>query len=64
MFNIIVMHFAMWHLGVLYRRYHTAFPWVLQHHISTRQRLEAQQAARVRALARKRQQQQQSRRHA
>ena len=62
MFNIIVMHFAMWHLGVIYRRHHPNFPWVLQHHISARRRHEAQQAARVRALARKRQQQQQHRR--
>jgi hypothetical protein len=54
--NIILMHFACWHLGVVYRRHHTAFPWVLQHHISTRRRSEAQQAARVRALNRRRQQ--------
>lgn len=56
LFNVILMHFACWHLGVIYRRHHNAFPWVLQHHVSARRRSEAQQAARIRALNRKRQQ--------
>jgi hypothetical protein len=56
LFNVILMHFACWHLGVVYRRHHTAFPWVLQQHVSARRRLEAQQAAKVRALNRRRQQ--------
>ena len=26
-------HFFTWHLGVVYRRHHEKFPWVLQRHI-------------------------------
>ena len=55
--NVMLMHFACWHLGVIYRRHYGAFPWVLQRHISARKRTEAQEAAKVRALNRQRQRQ-------
>ncbi|MDB5321365.1 MAG: hypothetical protein JWN40_2996 [Phycisphaerales bacterium] len=51
--SIIVMHFATWHLGLIYRHHHDKFPWVLQKHYSARREAEAAQAAEVRARRRK-----------
>jgi hypothetical protein len=34
--SMYVLHAAAWFLGLLYRNHHHEFPWVLQHHISTR----------------------------
>lgn len=34
--GVCIMHLFCWHLGLLYRRHHDRFPWILQHHISTR----------------------------
>lgn len=31
-----LLHAAAWFLGLLYRNHHHEFPWVLQHHVSTR----------------------------
>jgi hypothetical protein len=51
--SIIVMHFATWHLGLLYRHHHDKFPWVLQKHYSARREAEAAKAAEIRAQRRK-----------
>jgi hypothetical protein len=51
--SIIVMHWGSWLLGLIYRRYHSEFPWVLQHHVSARRRDEAAKAAEIRATRRK-----------
>jgi hypothetical protein len=50
--SIIIMHFACWHLGLIYRNHHEQFPWILQRHVSTRRRVEAAQAAQIRARSR------------
>jgi hypothetical protein len=34
--GIYLMHYFCWQLGLVYRRDHHRFPWVLQHHISRR----------------------------
>lgn len=51
--TIILLHFASWHLGMIYRRYHQAFGWVLQEHVSARREAEAKKAAEIRAMRRK-----------
>jgi hypothetical protein len=51
--SIIIMHFATWHLGLLYRQHHDKFPWVLQKHYSARREAEAAKAAEIRAQRRK-----------
>lgn len=33
---VCLMHLFCWHLGLLYRKHHEMFPWVLQRHISTK----------------------------
>jgi hypothetical protein len=33
--GIYLMHFACWHLGLLYRANQDAFPWILQRHVHT-----------------------------
>jgi hypothetical protein len=54
LFGIIILnHFASWHLGLIYRRYHEDFPWVLQKHVSARREAEAKKAAEIRAMRRK-----------
>jgi hypothetical protein len=52
--GIIMMHFASWHLGLLYQRHHANFPWVFQRHISKRQQEENEVARQLRAESRKR----------
>jgi len=49
----VVLHFASWHLGLLYRKFHDDFPWVLQKHVSVRRQNEAAKAAEIRAQRRK-----------
>ena len=34
--GVLVLHAAGWTLGLIYRRYHATFPWLMQRHISTR----------------------------
>jgi hypothetical protein len=51
--TIILLHFASWHLGLIYRRHHDQFPWVLQKHVSARREAEAKKAAEIRAMRRK-----------
>lgn len=51
--SIILMHWGSWLLGLIYRRHHNEFPWVLQHHVSSRRRNEAAKAAEIRAARRK-----------
>jgi hypothetical protein len=51
--TIILLHYASWHLGMIYRRYHEEFPWVLQKHVSLRREQEAAKAAEIRAMRRK-----------
>lgn len=51
--TIILLHFASWHLGLIYRWFHQEFPWILQHHVSVRRQAEAKKAAEIRALRRK-----------
>jgi hypothetical protein len=51
--TIILLHFASWHLGLIYRRHHDQFPWVLQRHVSARREAEAKKAAEIRAMRRK-----------
>lgn len=34
--GMYLLHAGAWFLGLLYRNHHADFPWVLQHHISTR----------------------------
>jgi hypothetical protein len=51
--SIILMHFATWHLGLIYRHHHDKFPWVLQKHYSARRQAEAAKAAEIRARRRK-----------
>jgi hypothetical protein len=51
--TILVMHLGAWHLGLIYRRFHHDFPWVLQHHVSSRRLDERQRAAQIRAQRRK-----------
>jgi len=60
--SIYLTHFFCWHLGLIYRAHHDAFPWVLQRHIKkqrtdTMSQLEAFRAAQrrkeVAELARK-----------
>jgi hypothetical protein len=49
MFAIFVTHWFCWHMGLIYRWHHAHFPWVLQRHISTRAKAEAERAAAVKA---------------
>jgi hypothetical protein len=51
--TIILLHFASWQLGLIYRRFHGEFPWVLQKHVSARREAEAKKAAEIRAMRRK-----------
>jgi hypothetical protein len=51
--SIILMHFACWHLGLIYRRHHEHFPWIMQKHVSVRRQQEAAKAAEIRAMRRK-----------
>jgi hypothetical protein len=51
--SIIVIHFACWHLGLIYRNHHDNFPWIMQRHVSTRRQAEAAKAAEIRARRRK-----------
>ena len=51
--SIMVMHFACWHLGLIYRNHHEHFPWILQRHVSTRRQAEAAKAAEIRARRRR-----------
>lgn len=51
--TIVLLHFASWHLGMIYRWFHQEFPWVLQHHVSARREAEAKKAAEIRAMRRK-----------
>ena len=51
--TIILLHFASWHLGLIYRRHHDQFSWVLQRHVSVRRQQEAQKAAEILAQHRK-----------
>lgn len=53
MIVLLVAHYFCWHLGLLYRRYHDHFPWVMQHHISIRAQAELEKAAQLRAQRRK-----------
>jgi hypothetical protein len=48
MFAIFVTHWFCWHVGLIYRWHYDRFPWVLQRHISTRAKAEAERAAAVR----------------
>lgn len=34
--GMYLLHAGAWFLGLLYRNHHSNFPWVLQHHVSTR----------------------------
>jgi hypothetical protein len=34
--GIYLMHFACWHLGLLYRANHERFPWILQRHVHSK----------------------------
>lgn len=43
---IHAMHLFCWHLGLLYRRRHDRFPWVLQRHVATNPTATAYQRAR------------------
>jgi hypothetical protein len=51
--SIMAIHFACWHLGLIYRNHHERFPWILQRHVSTRRQVEAAQAAKIRARRRR-----------
>jgi hypothetical protein len=51
--SIIAMHYACWHLGLLYRQHHERFPWILQKHVSARRIAENAKAAEIRAQRRK-----------
>jgi hypothetical protein len=51
--TIILLHFASWHLGLMYRWYHDHFLWVLQKHVSARREAEAKKAAEIRSMRRK-----------
>jgi hypothetical protein len=51
--SIMIIHFACWHLGLIYRNHHDHFPWILQRHLSTRRQAEAAKAAEIRARRRR-----------
>lgn len=53
MLVLLVAHYFCWHLGLLYRRFHDHFPWVMQHHVSLRAQAELEKAAQLRAQRRK-----------
>lgn len=49
MLVLLGAHYFCWHLGLLYRRYHDHFPWVMQRHVSQRAQAELAKAAQIRA---------------
>lgn len=51
--GIFAIHWVGWYLGILYRRWHDKFPWVMQRHISTRRDTQKQLEAFHRRTARK-----------
>jgi hypothetical protein len=50
---VLLAHWFCWHMGLIYRYHHDRFPWVLQRHISTRRKTEAERAAASRARRKK-----------
>jgi hypothetical protein len=52
--GIMAMHYFGWLVGLLYRKHHAQFPWVLQRHVSTKRKdtiTQLEQKNRERALA-------------
>ena len=50
---VLLAHWFCWHMGLIYRFHHDRYPWVLQRHISTRRKTEAERAAASRARRKK-----------
>jgi hypothetical protein len=51
--GIYLMHFACWHLGLLYRGNHDSFPWILQRHVYSKRTDTIAQLEQARKMARR-----------